>query len=166
MYLQYWLERFLEEKQLSKNMFIKGVHYDFFEFGGALAAHLTFHSNADVDSDDVLLPENIVNVLSLNRKVFLMVDNDSDNAFETTKKRLKTLIDQRHGCIYFRSDKYRTIECLLSESTAISKDSNKVRAAVVNLNAWRKSHTPLSAFNPEVYPLMDSVFKFLSKSIS
>lgn len=166
LYLQYWLEKLLEENGLSKNIFIKGVHYDFFEFGGALAAHLTFHSNVDVDSDEVLLPQNIVNVLSLNRKVFLMVDNDSDNAFETTKKRLKTLIGQRHGCIYFRSDKYRTIECLLSESTAISKDSNKVRAAVVNLNAWRKSHTPLSAFNPEVYPLMDSVFKFLSKSIS
>ena len=166
LYLQYWLEKYLEEKELSKNMFIKGVHYDFFEFGGALAAHLTFHSNVDVDSDEVLLPQNIVNVLSLNRKVFLMVDNDSGNAFETTKKRLKTLIDQRHGCIYFRSDKYRTIECLLSESTAISKDSNKVRAAVVNLNAWRKNHTPLSAFNPEVYPLMDSVFKFLSKSMS
>lgn len=166
LYVQYWLEKYLEQNELPKDMFVKGVHYDFFEFGGALAAHLTFHSNVDVDSDEVLLPKNIVNVLSLNRKVFLMVDNDSENAFEATKKRLKKLIEQRPGCMYFRSEKYRTIECLLSKSTAISKDSNKVRAAVVNLNAWRKSHTPLSAFNPEVYPLMDSVFKFLSKSIS
>lgn len=168
LYLQFWLEKFLEEMKLSKDTFIKGVHYDFFEFGGALAAHLTLSSNVDVELDEVLDKENIVNLFSLNRKVFLMVDNDAKNAFEKTKRRLQDLIDkEKHrGCVFFRSDKYTTIECLLTESTKHSENnSSKVTAAVANLKYWRKNSKSLSDFNPEVYTLMHALYGFLSAAV-
>jgi predicted ATPase len=165
LYLQYWLEKFLEEKGEPIDTFVKGIHYDFFEFGGALAAHLTLRSNIDIDPEELMIPQNIVNVFSLNRRVFFMVDNDANDAFERTKKRLQKLFEKHHGCIFFRSNKYRTIECLLSTSTEISKDkNNKVSAAVVNLKAWRRQSTSLKEFNPEVYPLMEALYDFLLKA--
>lgn len=168
LYLQFWLEKFIEEMKLSKDTFIKGVHYDFFEFGGALAAHLTLSSNVDIDLHEGLDKENIVNLFSLNRKVFLMVDNDANNAFEKTKRRLQNLIDkEKHrGCVFFRSDKYITIECLLTESTKHSENkSSKVSAAVANLKYWRKNSKSLSDFNPEVYTLMHALYGFLSAAV-
>ena len=164
LYLNYWLEKYLEEKGLPKDRFIKGVHYDFYEFGGALAAHLTAKFNGGDEFDDHLSPQGIVNLFSLNRKIFLMVDNDSGDAFEKSKDRLKKLIDQHPGSIFFRSNKYKTIECLLTESTGYSENkSSKVSAAVTNLRKWRQDSKGLSEFNPEVYPLMDAIFKFLSE---
>jgi hypothetical protein len=168
LYLQFWLEKFLEEMKLSKDTFIKGVHYDFFEFGGALAAHPTLSSNVDIDLEEVMDKESIVNLFSLNRKVFLMVDNDANNAFEKTKTRLQDLIDkEKHrGCIFFRNEKYTTIECLLTESTKHSENkSSKVSAAVANLKYWRKNSKSLSDFNPEVYTLMHALYGFLSEAV-
>ena len=162
LYLDYWLEKYLEEKSLPKDTFIKGIHYDFYEFGGALASHLTAQFNLGNDFDDILPPQRIVNLFSLNRKIFLMVDNDSGDAFEKSKNRLKELIDKHPSCVFYRSDKYRTIECLLTESTKYSKNNgSKVCAAVTNLRYWRNNSKGLDDFNPEIYPLMDTVFKFL-----
>lgn len=165
LYLQYWLEKFLDEKGLPSDTYIKGIQYDFFEFGGALAAHLALRSNVDADPSEVLIPQNIVNVFSLGKKVFMMVDNDSGDAFEKTKVRLSEAFKNHHGCIFYRNEKYRTIECLLTPSTKFSKnESSKVSAAVVNLKEWRKQSVPLNAFNPEVYPLMEALHDFLLKA--
>jgi hypothetical protein len=162
LYLSYWLEKYLEEKRLPKGTFIKGVHYDFYEFGGALAAHLTAQFNADDDKFYDIPPQGIVNLFSLNRKIFFMVDNDSGDAFEKSKKRLKELINQRSSCIFYRSSKYKTIECLLTKSTKhSSNESSKVSAAVTNIRYWQKNSKGLKDFNPEVYPLIEAVFKFL-----
>lgn len=162
MYLSYWLEKYLEENGLPKDTFIKGVHYDFYEFGGALAAHLTAQFNGGDDCNDPLIPQGIVNLFSLNRRIFLMVDNDSGDAFEKSKRRLKALIDKHPSCVFYRSENYKTIECLLSESTEYSKNkSSKVEAAVTNLRHWRGASKGLIDFNPEVYPLMNAVYNFL-----
>jgi hypothetical protein len=165
LYLHYWLEKFLDEKGLPNDTYIKGVHYDFFEFGGSLAAHLTLRSNIDADSSEVLIPQNIVNVFSLGKKVFMMVDNDSGDAFEKTKARLCEVFENQHGCIFYRNEKYRTIECLLTPTTKFSTNKNsKVGAAVMNLKEWRKRSTPLKAFNPEVYPLVEALHDFLLRA--
>jgi hypothetical protein len=167
LYLHYWLDKFLEEQGLPSNKFVKGVHYDFLEFGCALAAHLAFKFNADIDPHEMLQAQDLVNIFSLNRKVFLMVDNDAKNAFEKTKGRLKHLVDQRAGCVFYRNEQYTTIECLLTDATKYSRNkSDKLRAAVKNLQEWRRQSTPLKEFNPEVYPLMEALYAFLLKAVN
>lgn len=165
LYLQYWLEKYLEEKGIPKNRFIKGIHYDFFEFGGALAAHLTFESNFNKLTNNDLIPKNLVNILSLNRKVFLMVDDDSNDAFEKSKERLRKSMETKKNCVFFRNKKYRTIECLLTDKAKKSEDQkNKLNAALVNIKSWRAQEFLLKDFfHPELETLMKSLYQFLSE---
>lgn len=166
LFLSYWLEKYLESNGLTKNHFVKGIDYDFVEFGGSLAAHLSLRFNSQTENAAVLDKTELVNIFSLNRKVFVMVDNDTNqNAFETTKQRLKEEIDKIDSCEFYRNKNYRTIECLLTNESSISKNkNNKLEAAIVNLKHWRKNNFGLDKFNSETVRLCESLFNFIEKS--
>lgn len=168
LFLSYWLEKYFESNGLTKNHFVKGIDYDFVEFGGSLAAHLSLRFNSQTENAAVLDKTELVNIFSLNRKVFVMVDNDTNqNAFETTKQRLKEEIDKIDGCEFYRNKNYRTIECLLTNESNISKNkNNKLEAAIVNLKHWRKNNFGLDKFNSETVRLCESLFNFIEKSNS
>lgn len=163
LYITYWLEKYFESKGKFKNHFVKGIDYDFVEFGGALAAHLSLKFNSQTENNDVLDKTELVNIFSLNRKVFVMVDNDTNqNSFEKTKQRLKEVLDKIDSCKFYRNENYRTIECLLTQESNISKNkNNKLEAAIVNLKNWRENNFGLDKFNPETIKLCDAVFKFI-----
>jgi hypothetical protein len=97
-----------------------------------------------------------------------MVDNDSNqNAFEPTKQRLKEEIDKIDSCKFYRNKNYRTIECLLTDESSISKNKNdKLEAAIVNLKHWRKNNFGLDKFNSETVKLCKSLFDFIGNSNS
>ncbi len=166
LFLSYWLEKYFESKGFKNNHFVKGIDYDFVEFGGSLAAHLSLRFNSQTENAAVLDKTELVNIFSLNRKVFVMVDNDTNqNAFETTKQRLKEEIDKIDGCEFYRNKNYRTIECLLTNESSISKNkNNKLEAAIVNLKHWRKNNFGLDKFNSETVRFCESLFNFIEKS--
>lgn len=166
LFLSYWLEKYFESKGFKNNHFVKGIDYDFVEFGGSLAAHLSLRFNSQTENAAVLDKTELVNIFSLNRKVFVMVDNDTNqNAFETTKQRLKEEIDKIDSCEFYRNKNYRTIECLLTNESSISKNkNNKLEAAIVNLKHWRKNNFGLDKFNSETVRLCESLFNFIEKS--
>ncbi len=166
LFITYWLEKYYESKSLKKNHFVKGIDYDFVEFGGSLAAHLSLKFNSQTENEDVLDKTELVNIFSLNRKVFVMVDNDTgENAFETTKQRLKEEIGKIDSCKFYRNKNYRTIECLLTNESSISKNKNdKLKAAIVNLKHWRKNNFGLDKFNSETLKLCKSIFDFIEES--
>lgn len=167
LFVSYWLELIFIENGFSKNHFIKGVDYDFVEFGGSLAAHLSLKFNSQTKNDYVLETTELVNIFSLNRKVFVMVDNDTNKkAFQKTKERLKNKIDElNNGSIFYRNSKYSTIESLLTKSTKRSKrKKDKVGAAIVNLKFWRKNKLGFDKFNPEVKILSKQIFDFITNS--
>lgn len=167
LFLSYWLEKYFESKGLTNNHFVKGIDYDFVEFGGSLAAHLSLKFNSHKENETVLDKTELVNIFSLNRKVFVMVDNDTDKkAFEKTKQRLKKEIQEKNnGSVFYRNSKYSTIESLLTKSTKRSKrKKDKLGAALVNLNFWRKNNIGLDKFNPETVRLCESIFDFIEKS--
>lgn len=169
LFISYWLEKYFESKKLTKNHFVKGVDYDFVEFGGSLAAHLSLKFNTQKQNQDVLDTTELVNIFSLNRRVFVMVDNDTNKkAFEKTKQRLKREIHEKNnGSIFYRNSKYSTIESLLTKSTKKSKrKKDKLGAAIVNLKFWRKNNIELEKFNPETIRLCESLFDFIEKSNS
>jgi hypothetical protein len=168
LFISYWLEKYFKSNGLTKNHFVKGIDYDFVEFGGSLAAHLSLRFNSQTENAAVLDKTELVNIFSLNRKVFVMVDNDTNqNAFETTKQRLKEEIDKIDSCEFYRNKNYRTIECLLTNESSISKNkNNKLEAAIVNLKHWRKNNFGLDKFNPETVILCESLFNFIEKSNS
>lgn len=167
LFLSYWLEKYFESKGLTNNHFVKGIDYDFVEFGGSLAAHLSLKFNSHTENETVLDKTELVNIFSLNRKVFVMVDNDTDKkAFEKTKQRLKKEIQEKNnGSVFYRNSKYSTIESLLTKSTKRSKrKKDKLEAALVNLKFWRKNNIDLDKFNPETVRLCESIFDFIEKS--
>jgi predicted ATP-dependent endonuclease of OLD family len=167
LFVSYWLELFFIENGFTNNHFIKGVDYDFVEFGGSLAAHLSFKFNSQTKNDYVLETTELVNIFSLNRKVFVMVDNDTNKkAFQKTKERLKNKIDElNNGSIFYRNSKYSTIESLLTKSTKRSKrKEDKLGAAIVNLKFWRKNKLGFDKFNPEAKILSKQIFDFITNS--
>jgi AAA15 family ATPase/GTPase len=169
LFISYWLEKYFESKKLTKNHFVKGIDYDFVEFGGSLAAHLSLKFNSQSENEDVLDSTELVNIFSLNRKVFVMVDNDTgEKAFEKTKQRLKKEIQEKNnGSIFYRNSKYSTIESLLTKSTKRSKrKKDKLGAALVNLKYWRKNNIGLDKFNSETLILCESLFDFIGNSNS
>ena len=136
LYLSYWLKLYLKENLVGENYFMKGLDYDFVEFGGALAAHLTFNINNE--PTEILQINNLVNVFSLNRKVFFIVDDDNGKFFEPTKKRIEQEINKlNNGSIFYRDNRYSTIEDLLPDD-AIRNPKDKVKAAFENLEHWKK----------------------------
>jgi predicted ATP-dependent endonuclease of OLD family len=162
LFLTYWLEIYFVELGLNKNHFVKGVDYDFVEFGGSLAAHLTLKFN-DTEENQDLDSKELVNIFSLNRKVFLMVDNDNKNAFEKTKIRLMTTIkDINNGSVFYRNEAYSTIEDLLEKDAKISTSQNKLDAAMVNVKHWRKNNMGFDKFRKEAKLLTGELFNFIS----
>jgi hypothetical protein len=149
-----------------KNHFVKGIDYDFVEFGGSLAAHLSLKFNNQTENEDVLNKTELVNIFSLNRKVFVIVDHDTNqNSFEKTKQRLKNAINEIVSCKFYRNEKYRTIECLLTKESSFSKNKkNKLEAAIVNIKNWRLNNFGLDKFHPETIKLCNEVFNFIEKS--
>lgn len=167
LFVSYWLELFFIENGFTNNHFIKGVDYDFVEFGGSLAAHLSLKFNSQTKNDYVLETTELVNIFSLNRKVFVMVDNDTNKkAFQKTKERLKDKIDElNNGSVFYRNSKYSTIENLLTKSTKRSKrKEDKLGAAIVNLKFWRKNKLGFDKFNPEAKILSKQIFDFITNS--
>jgi predicted ATP-dependent endonuclease of OLD family len=163
LYLSYWIKIYLNEQFDEENYLKKGVHYNFVEFGGTLAAHLTFKFN-NTESNESLEINNLVNVFSLNRKVFFIVDDDKGKFFEKTKQRIKQEINQiNNGSIFFRDDRYSTIEDLLPDD-AKRYPTEKVKAASENIDNWVQNSYGFDKFKPETKELIEKLVTFIQEN--
>ncbi len=166
MYLRFWLEKYME-KMNCNNSLIQGLDYDFVEFGGALASHLSLKFNESINGDDDDINVNqLVNIFSLNRRVFVMVDNDKNNAFEKTKIRLESEISNiNNGSIFYRNPNYVTIEDIIPENLKHSKDENKVKKCLINIKKWREKNVIINDFsiddNNYAFNLAEKVYNFI-----
>lgn len=171
MYIRYWLDRYIEHLKINdKNIAkpIKGLDYDFVEFGGALAAHLTFkHNDSSNDVDDLdFKTEELVNVFSLNRKVFFIVDDDDKKAFEKTKKRIESEIkNNKNGSEFYRNNKYKTIEDMIPKSLNCN-NKNKVDRCLKNLKNWSVNNINIHQFEIDgenhVKKLVKKIYDFIN----
>ena len=163
LYINYWLNKYIEEQ--CHNFFFKGLDYDFVEYGGSLAAHLTINFNQDEIQEKILEQNKLVNIFSINRQIFFITDNDTNgNAFEKTKNRIKELITNiNNGSIFYREQSITTIEDYLTVSSSLSTNkNNKIKAAITNLKYWQKNSIGLSDFKPELLTLVKELYKFLA----
>jgi predicted ATP-dependent endonuclease of OLD family len=164
LFINYWLNLFIKENNLEE--FKKGVHYDFVEYGGSLAAHLTMEFSNGIKDSEVLETTELVNLFSLNRQIFFITDNDTNkNAFEKSKNRIKELIKEiENGSVFYRDENIVTIEDYLTvESSFSDNKSNKVNRALVNIKNWQQKIIKLEDFKPELDQLLRRLYEFILK---
>lgn len=152
------LNLYSKENFEDENFFMKGLDYDFVEFGGALAAHLTFKFNNETNKS--LEINNLVNVFSLNRKVFFIVNDDNGKAFEPTKKRIETINKIENGSVFYRDSSYTTIEDLLPDD-AIRNPKAKVNAAFKNLEHLKENSYTFDKFKEGTKKLIEKLCTFI-----
>ena len=162
LYINYWLQKYIQEENIES--IFKGLDFDFVEYGGSLAAHLTMEFNQGGNSSEILETTELVNIFSLNRQILFITDNDTNgDAFEKSKNRIKEIIEKNNnGSVFYRETSIVTIEEFLTEESSKSKNKNsKVEAAVTNLKYWKENNFGLNKFKPEVKTLVELMYNFI-----
>ncbi len=73
-YIKKWLELWC--KKTKKKIFIENIHYSFSMYGGSILSHFT--SNEENE---------FINMLKINRNIFIVIDNDNELKYDTTLNR-------------------------------------------------------------------------------
>jgi predicted ATP-dependent endonuclease of OLD family len=156
LYIQYWLNKYVEESSLIP--IIKGFDYEFVEYGGSLAAHLSFNG-ATPDTK-------LVDVLKINRNIFFITDNDSGkSSFRPSKDRIKKEISEIKSCKYYEepNQDIKTIEDYLTDESKFSKVKDKTIKAMQNVKYWEEKNLNLKSFRPEVQDLCKTIYNFITQ---
>jgi predicted ATP-dependent endonuclease of OLD family len=168
-YIHYWLKLYIKENDL--NDFKKGIDFDFVEYGGTLASHLT----ATVINPDEDFQENLTsslqNMFSSNRKVLFITDYDNgESRFENAKNRIENLLIQnkKNGFNneFIKCTSVKTIEEFIGEKIVADKTKPKLKAAVNNLLCWKElQDLKINQFHPSLEnDLIKKVYEFINRS--
>jgi AAA15 family ATPase/GTPase len=165
-YIHYWLKLYIIEKGLKD--FQKGIDFDFVEYGGTLASHLTATFINSEDKSDEIFTTSLQNMFSSNRNVlFITDDDDGKSNFEIAKNRIKDLLNQNKE-IGFNNDfikcsSVKTIEEFIGEKNIANSSDSKLNAAIKNIENWKgKQGLKLSDFHPKLeQELICKVYDFI-----
>jgi predicted ATP-dependent endonuclease of OLD family len=165
-YIHYWLKLYIKEKGLKD--FKKGIDFDFVEYGGTLASHLTpTFINPDDDFDEKLTTS-LQNMFSSNRNVLFITDDDGGKSkFENAKNTIEKLLyeNQKKGLNneFIKCTSVKTIEEFIGEKNIANPSDTKINAAIKNVSSWKENQDlKLSDFHPQLeLGLICKVYNFI-----
>jgi hypothetical protein len=166
LYIHYWLKLYIKEKGLKD--FQKGIDFDFVEYGGTLASHLTAtFINPEHDFDENL-KFFLQNMFSSNRNVLFITDHDGGKSnFETAKNRIeKLLADNKQKGFnneFIKCKSVVTIEEFIGEKNIANPSETKLNAAINNISSWKQNQNlMLSDFHPQLeLELICRIYNFI-----
>jgi hypothetical protein len=153
-YIHYWLKLFIKENDLTD--FHKGIDFDFVEYGGTLASHLTATLYNPDDQFDEKLTSSLQNMFSSNRNVlFITDDDDGKSNFEIAKYRIEELLNQNKEKgfknEFIKCASAKTIEEFIREKNIAKPSDSKLNAAIKNIKNWKDNQDlKLSDFHPKL----------------
>lgn len=171
-YIHYWLKLYIKEK-LSINEkkykdYQKGIDFDFVEFGGTLASHLTATKHNPDNQFDTNLTTSLQNMFSSNRNVlFITDDDDGKSNFENAKSRIEELLNQNKekgfNNEFIKCASVKTIEDFIGDNINADKSKPKLKASVNNVMCWKDNQDlKLSDFHPKLeQELICKVYDFI-----
>lgn len=171
-YIHYWLKLYIKEK-LSINEkkykdYQKGIDFDFVEFGGTLASHLTATKHNPDNQFDTNLTTSLQNMFSSNRNVlFITDDDDGKSNFENAKNRIEELLNQNNekgfNNEFIKCASVKTIEDFIGDNINADKSKPKLKASVNNVLCWKDNQDlKLSDFHPKLeQELICKVYDFI-----
>lgn len=171
-YIHYWLKLYIKEKLSIKEKdykdYQKGIDFDFVEFGGTLASHLTATFYNSDDQFDEKLTSSLQNMFSSNRNVlFITDDDDGKSHFENAKNRIEELLNQNNekgfNNEFIKCASVKTIEDFIGDNINADKSKPKLKASVNNVLCWKDNQDlKLSDFHPKLeQELICKVYDFI-----
>lgn len=165
-YLHYWLKLYIKKNNLTD--FQKGIDFDFVEYGGTLASHLTATKHNPDDQFDTILTTSLQNMFSSNRNIlFITDDDDGKSKFENVKNRIEDLLNQNKekgfNNEFIKCASVKTIEEFIGEKNIAKPSDSKLNSAIKNIENWKENQDlKLSDFAPKLEEeLICKVFKFI-----
>jgi energy-coupling factor transporter ATP-binding protein EcfA2 len=139
-YIHYWLKLYIKENDLTD--FQKGIDFDFVEYGGTLASHLTVTIQNPDDQFDTNLTTSLQNMFSSNRNVlFITDDDDGKSKFEDAKNRIEEILaeNKKKGFNneFIKCSSVKTIEDFIGDNINADKSKPKLKASINNVLCWK-----------------------------
>lgn len=139
-YIHYWLKLYIKENGLTD--FKKWIDFDFVEYGGTLASHITATLYNPDDQFDEKLTSSLQNMFSSNRNVlFITDDDDGKSNFENAKSRIEELLNQNKekgfNNEFIKCASVKTIEEFIGEKNIANSSDSKLNAAIKNIENWK-----------------------------
>lgn len=165
-YIHYWLKLYIKENSIDD--FQKGIDFDFVEYGGTLASHLTATFVKNDEEFDENLTTSLQNMFSSNRNVlFITDDDDGKSYFETAKNRIEQLLaeNKKKGFNneFIKCKSVKTIEEFIGDKNIANPSDTKLNAAIKNISSWKNQvHLKLTDFHPQLeQELICKVYDFM-----
>lgn len=165
-YIHYWLKLYINENDL--NDYQKGIDFDFVEYGGTLATHLTATIQNPDDQFDTSLTTSLQNMFSSNRNILFITDDDGGKSnFEPAKNRIEEILKENKkkgfNNDFIKSASVKTIEEFIGEKIVADKSKPKLKASVNNVLCWKDNQDlKLSDFHPKLeQELICKVYNFI-----
>lgn len=165
-YIHYWLKLYIKENDL--NDYQKGIDFDFVEYGGTLASHLTANKHNPDNQFDTNLTTSLQNMFSSNRNVLFITDDDGGKSnFEPAKNRIEEILKENKkkgfNNDFIKSASVKTIEEFIGEKIVADKSKPKLKASVNNVLCWKDNQDlKLSDFHPKLeQELICKVYDFI-----
>jgi hypothetical protein len=139
-YIHYWLKLHIKENGFTD--YQKGIDFDFVEYGGTLASHLTATIQNPDDQFDTNLTTSLQNMFSSNRNVlFITDDDDGKSKFENAKNRIEELLaeNKKKGFNneFIKCTSVKTIEDFIGDNINADKSKPKLKASINNVLSWK-----------------------------
>lgn len=172
-YIHYWLKLyFIENLSINEKKhkdYQKGIDFDFVEYGGTLASHLTATKHNPDDQFDTNLTTSLQNMFSSNRNVlFITDDDDGKSNFENAKNRIEKILQENKkkgfNNDFIKCSSVKTIEEFIVEDLDIAtKSKSKLDRSIDNVNSWNnRKDLMLKDFHPKLeQELICKVYDFI-----
>ncbi len=164
-YIQKWLQMYAEENTLYE--FRQSSDFEFCMYGGAL---LKFLYGAE---EQEAKQENLVNILKLNRRGFIIVDSDKPeltaedkSTFAEAKQLMKDILGENQ---FWGDEKVQTIEKYATENKEetwkyhvnciYEAKGGKPERAFRRVQLWESKGIKISDFEPNLLPNIEKLYK-------